>query len=205
MASVVKTMQLFFNQTSPYARKVRVVAIEKGLVPQIEMHDLDPWSDPPALLAVSPLSKVPVLVTAQGVALTESDHIARFLDDLVPQPALMPQDASARAEASARMALSQGMIDAAFDSVIERRRPSDKQWPDWIARQHRAIERGLAVAATLNCSRERFDLGDIALAVLLGYLDYRLPSIAWREAHPALADWYDAVARREAMQATRPG
>jgi glutathione S-transferase len=51
---------------------------------------------------------------------------------------------------------------------------------------------------------DRFDLGDIALACALAYLDFRLPKIAWRCAHRTLAAWLDEVRRRPSMQATAP-
>ena len=84
----------------------------------------------------------------------------------------------------ARAALMQGLIDAAFAIVIERRRPTERRWDDWVSRQHRAIARTLEMVAPVD---DRFDLGDIALACALAYLDFRLPEIAWRCAHRTLA------------------
>ena len=195
-------MKLYVNQSSPYARKVRVVAKELDL--NVALVDVDPWGDPPALLAVSPLSKVPVLVTDGGLVITESDTIARHLCDLAAAPALFPADLIARAEVAARMALLQGMIDAAFDAVIEKRRPAVNQWPDWIERQVRAVQRGLNVVAARDIPAGRFDLGDISLACLLGYLDFRHPSLRWRSDHANLAAWYDQIAKRASLTATHP-
>ena len=195
-------MKLYVNQSSPYARKVRVVAKQLGL--NVALVDVDPWVDPPELLAVSPLSKVPVLVTDGGLVITESDTIARHLCDLAAAAALFPADLIARAEVAARMALLQGMIDAAFDAVIEKRRPAVNQWPDWIERQVRAVQRGLNVVAAREMPAGRFDLGDISLACLLGYLDFRHPSLAWRSDHANLAAWYDQTAKRASLATTRP-
>jgi glutathione S-transferase len=101
----------------------------------------------------------------------------------------------------ARVALMQGLIDAAFATVIERRRPAERRWDDWVSRQHRAIARTLDIVAPVD---DRFDLGDIALACALAYLDFRLPEIAWRRAHPGLGAWLDSVSRRPSMQVTKP-
>ncbi len=85
--------------------------------------------------------------------------------------------------------------------MIERRRPAEKQWPEWIARQRRAIDRTLP---RLSVVAGRFDFGDIAAACALAYLDFRLPDVPWRRDHPALAAWLDEVNLRPSMVATRP-
>lgn len=197
-------MKLFVNQTSPYARKVRIVVKEKSLDARVLLVDVDPWLDPVVLLSVSPLSKVPVLVTDDDLVVTESDTICRVLDELAPMPRMLPEAAATRHEVMSRMALLQGMIDAAFDAVIEKRRPVAQQWPDWIARQRRAVERGLEVIAAEPRPSGRFDLGDVSLGALLGYLDFRHQDLDWRARHPALALWYEDTSMRPSMRATRP-
>lgn len=189
-------MKLYFNKPSPYARKVLVTAHEKRLMDRLELVDVDPWKDPPALLADTPVGKVPALVADDGLLMTESTTICEYLDAAGAGASLVGKD---RWEVLSRCGLAQGLIDAAFGTVIERRRPSERQWPDWIARQRRAIDRALAVFKT---APGRFDLGDISLACGLAYLDFRLPEIPWRQDHPALAGWLDEAKRRSSMQAT---
>lgn len=199
-------MKLFYNQTSPYARKARVAVHECGLAGRVQLVETDPWAEPAELLAATPLSKVPALVLDDGRRVTESDTIAQVLDALAPAPRLLPAGADARAGVLARSALAQGLVDASFICVLEERRPAEHRWPDWVARQHRTIARTLAVMeAELDISPQRFDLGDIGWAVGLSYLDLRLPSLAWAARHPRLAAWLQGVARRPSMQATRPG
>lgn len=190
-------MKLFFNKPSPYARKVRVVAHEKGVTARLDWIEVDPWSDPPELLAASPLGKVPALVTTDGTPITESGTIAEYLDGLGGGPSLLAGDATA---VRARAALAQGLTDAAFGMVIERRRPAERQWDDWLNRLRRAVDRTLP---RLEVTQGRFDLGDIALACALAYLDFRLPEIAWRAGQPRLAAWLDRVGQRPSMLATR--
>jgi glutathione S-transferase len=191
-------MKLYYNRPSPYARKVLVVAHEKGLLARLERHEVDPWSDPSALHAATPIGKVPALVTDDGTLITESTLIGEYLDGLSPAPPLI---AGQRMEVLARAALAQGLTDAAFGIVIERRRPVERQWDAWLERLRRAVERTLP---RVTVASGRFDLGDIALACALAYLDFRLTEIGWRHAHPALASWLDAANRRPSMQATRP-
>lgn len=191
-------MKLYLSRPSPYARKVLVTAHEKQLIDRLDLHEIDPWADPLDLLAVTPIGKVPALVTDDGLLVTESTTICDYLNETGAGPDLL---AGKRVEVMARAALAQGLIDAAFTVVIERRRPGERQWDGWADRQRRAIERTLP---RLTTSGERFDLGDITLACGLAYLDFRLSEIPWRSAHPELAQWLDRVSQRPSMRATAP-
>jgi glutathione S-transferase len=205
--SGMTAVKLFFNQTSPYARKARVAVHEKGLAGRVQFVETDPWANPPELLAVTPLSRVPALVLGDGSIVTESDAIIQVLDLLgETAPRLLPvEDGAARIEALARAGLCQGLIDASFIAVLENRRPAAGRWDDWVQRQRGAVERTLArIAQQFRPVSGRFDIGDIGLAVALGYLDFRHPDLIWRKNHPALADWSDRVAQRPSMQATKP-
>jgi glutathione S-transferase len=191
-------MKLYYNKPSPYARKVLVIAHEKRVFDKLERHEVDPWADPPELLVANPIGKLPALIADDGTLITESTTIGEYLEDVGSGPRLIN---TPRRDVMARAALAQGLIDAAFISVIERRRPADKQWPDWIARQRRAIERTLP---RLSVATGRFDFGDIATACALAYLDFRLSDIPWRRHHPTLTAWLDEVSLRPSMVATRP-
>lgn len=192
-------MKLYCNRPSPYGRKVLVAAHEAGLIDRIEIKDIDPWADPLDFHAATPIGKIPALITHTGTLLTESLLICDFLFAEGGKPPLL---GNARVDEISRCGLFQGLIDAAFISVIERRRPKDHQWDDWIDRQHRAIGRALAVTKTPPPNR--FDLGDISLACALAYLDFRLPHLEWRRQYPDLAGWLNAVLARPSMVATNP-
>ena len=133
-------MKLYNNRPSPYGRKVLIAAHEKSLMKRITLFQIDPWSDPSALLAVTPIGKVPALVTDDGAVITDSTIISEYFDAVGHGRALIGDD---RFEVMARVALMQGLIDAAFAIVIERRRPTERRWDDWVSRQHRAIARTL--------------------------------------------------------------
>ena len=197
-------MRLFFNQTSPYARKTRIAVREFGLEQQVTCIEIDPWAEPDELTTVNPLSKVPALQLPDGSVVTESDAIVAALLGRSANTSIVEDEASPNARRS-RAALCQGLIDASFGSVIERRRPVQSQWADWVARQERAVSRTLStVEATFDLPMERFDAGDISLACALGYLDFRLPHLSWRSARPRLETWFAKVDQRPSMIATRP-
>lgn len=189
-------MKLYFNKPSPYARKVRIVAHEKSLIERLELYECDPWTDPPELLAANPLAKVPAVLTDDGTLLTESTAISLYFDEFGHGRKLVAGESW---RVMARVGLAQGLIDAAFTIVIERRRAAAQQSADWIARQRRAIERALP---KVDIASSRFDLGDITLACALAYMDFRLPEMSWRTTQPDLARWLDQVSQRPSMRAT---
>ena len=114
-------MKLFFANTSPYARKTRVVLIEKGLENRMEAVFQNPFEDSPELTATNPLKRVPALVTDEGAAIFDSPVICAFLNDLGKGPDLIPEGAS-RWSVLTGEAMTDGILDAAFAIVMERRR-----------------------------------------------------------------------------------
>jgi glutathione S-transferase len=193
-------MKLYSNRTTPFGRKVLVVAHEKNLVQALENIEVDPWADPANLHAATPVGKVPALVTGDGIVLTESTIITEYLDE---QGDGRPLFGGNRWEVMGRVGLAQGVMEAALGIVIEqRRRPPEYQWPGWIERLSKKIERTVAQASPPQ--QDRFDMGDISWACALGYVDFRLPDIAWRKQHPELAAWFADVSKRPSMIATAP-
>jgi glutathione S-transferase len=197
-------MQLIHSATSPYARKVRMLVIEKGLANRIETVAANPLQDPPDLLAANPLAKVPALVIEPGLALFDSPLLCAYLDSLA-EPALIPAAGMDRWRCLRREALADGVVDAAVASVMEGRRVEAQRSPDWLDRWQAAILRGAeALEAEADAIAARFDIGAIATAAALGYLDFRLPHIDWRASAPRLAAWLLEVGQRESFRTTAP-
>ncbi|HWI81321.1 glutathione S-transferase [Ramlibacter sp.] len=80
---------------SNYYNKVKLALLEKG-VPFTEVHQ-GTRSTEEAVLAASPLAKIPFITTGQG-ALCESQPILEWLEDAYPQPPLLPADPFAAAK-----------------------------------------------------------------------------------------------------------
>ena len=192
-------MKLHYSPTSPFVRKVLVSAHEKGLAERIE-HDQNT-----AVLNTNPLSKVPALITDEGIALYDSLVICDYLDSLEGAPTLIPADPESRTRVLRLHALGNGVMDAAVAWVGESRRPQDKQWDEAFAKQHEKITNGVA-ALSSQCADfgDVADLGTITAGAALGYLDLRLPDLGWQSAHPDLDSWYQAFSQRPSMQATAP-
>jgi glutathione S-transferase len=197
-------MQLFLNATSPFARVARVAAMEKGLADQIELVWCDPWGNDPALLAQHPQARIPVLVTNDGAALSESLLIAQYLDAIGHGAPLVP--GAQMAQVLARTSVAYGLMEAAFGVVIARKYEGASA-DDTVMGQRRmaAIARVLAQweAAPPAPLQEQPTLDAITTAVALAYVRFRLPAL-WQPAQsPRLYAWLDAAEQRSSLAQTQ--
>jgi glutathione S-transferase len=201
-------MRLLGTNTSPYTRKARMVALEKGL-PCAYVVDAprEPGSAVPGL---NPLGRVPTLLLDDGTAVYDSPVICEYLDALGGAPILIPRDdREARMRVRRWEALADGIMDSAVVIRLESLRPSGSQDAATLALHGGAIARALAHAAERLqgrtwCEGDAITLADLALASALGYLDLRQPDRDWRGAHPALATWAARIGERPSVRSTAP-
>lgn len=198
-------MKLYCSKTSPYARKVRVVAHELGLSDLIEEIICDPFEASPELLAANPLSRIPTLITERGEALPDSTLIIEYLQTRGRGLTALPRG-SRRWSALRRAQVAEGVIDAAFATVIEKRRPEGIRHVAFLDRKADVIRRSIAVLdlEAAELSSEAPSVVEITTGVALAYLDLRLPYIEWRKGHEPLDRWFTAFAQRPSMLATEP-
>jgi len=84
-------------------------------------------------------------------------------------------------------------------------RPQALQWSDWVAGQFGKVRSGLDTLERESAGwGERFAIGEITAACVLGYLDFRFPDEKWRAAHPGLEHWFAKISLRPSVQATVP-
>ena len=88
-------LRLYHLPLSPFCRKVRLVLAEKKV--EVELIEERYWEQSPEFLKKSPSGKIPIL-QLDGKLLTESTPICELLEDLYPQPKLMPDSAEDRYE-----------------------------------------------------------------------------------------------------------
>ena len=185
-------MILRYSPTSPYVRKVSVVVRELGFSGQVECVPTDPWASDSDLSRQNPLGKVPTLITEAGQALFDSHVICEYFDGIHGGPRLIPEDSKTRIEALRLEALGDGVLDAAVLAFIEaERRPETSRWPVWASRQRASIERSLDwLAEHMHLSVDRMHLGHLTIGCALGYIEFRLGDMNWRERHRDLSGWY---------------
>ena len=199
-------MKLLYSPASPYARKVLVLAHETGLIDRIAVTvaTASPTGSAAEVAAHNPLGKIPALVLEDGTALYDSRVICEYLDGLSDGPHLFPAGA-ARWDALTRQALADGLLDAALLTRYERvLRPEERRWDAWDAGQIGKITAALDRFEALAADLPALDIGTVAMACALGYLDLRFSDLAWRNGRPALAAWFAVVERAPAMAATVP-
>jgi glutathione S-transferase len=196
-------MKLHFSATSPYVRKVVVVAAETGLSDRIE------WLTPAtaaAIGAVNPLAKVPALITDHGDALYDSPVICEYLDSLHDGEKMVPAGGDARWNALRLQALGDGILDAGLLIVMEGRRENEaERSAGFVDFQKRKIVAALdALEARHSSLGDGPDIGTITVGCALGYVDFRLGDLVWRSPRPALAAWFEGQSKRPAMAASVP-
>lgn len=201
-------MKLWYSPASPFARKVRACAIELGLAARIEAVAITVAPNKPNLefARENPLIKIPALEAEDGTVLYDSRVICEYLDALAGGNRLFPAAGAARWNALRRQALGDGITDAGILRRYELAlRPEALRWPDWLAGQLAKMDHGLDAAEREAPGwGEAFDIGHLALACGLGWLDFRFADAGWRASRPRLAAWFARVSERPSLAQTVP-
>ncbi|SRR6056297_2808823 len=192
---------------SPYARKVRIALQEKNI--PFELITEVPWDRTTQTPAHNPLEKLPILIQPDSDPVFESYLILEYIERLHPDPPLVPPDTEGWLLAKRLEVLSDGVCDAFVLMFFERLRDESKQSAEWMARQQRKIDGGLAEMTRLLGARdlfigESFTLGDLAVATTFAYLNLRRPETDWSAAYPALAAHSSRMDTRPSFMNTRP-
>lgn len=195
-------LTLYYSVASPYARKCRVAALEAGLGDRLVLATAD--QKDAAYHATNPLARVPALVTEDGMALFDSPVICEYLDSLNARDKLFPPAGPARWSALKRQAIGDGIMDWAVPLRQELLRPAAERSPEWMAKARANINRTLDALEAEADSFSGVDIGAIAIACALGYLDFRFAEDRWRDSRPKLARWQQQMAQRPSLASTAP-
>ena len=195
-------MKLYSNAASPFARKCRVIARELGL--KLDEIRTLPMQDP-EFRKVNPLGKIPALVLDDGSVLIDSPVICEYLNHagggkFFPGHSIWKQD-NGRWKALGLAALGDGISDAAVAYVV-----MGRETPVPEAARARQLQSVLAALDALERSKFAPDptIGEISVACALGYVDFRLPDLDWRNSRPKLSAWYAKFCEYPSMKATAP-
>jgi len=184
-------MQLRSSPSSPFGRKVKMATYILGFDDQVTPVLTDTLDPNDSICDVNPLGKIPALED-DGTTYYDSRVIMEYLDAKAGGGKIIPASGPARYEALTRAALMDGILDAAILVIYERRmRPEDKYVESVVERQRGKIIRGLEAIAAENRSYSNGampDVGEIGLACVLDYLDFR-KQVNWRDHAPNLASW----------------
>ncbi len=202
-------MKLFYSPASPYVRKVLVTAWERDVHDKIELLPISthPLHPDPELLAVNPTGQLPCALTPSGAALFDSRVITQYVDQLTTGGESV-YSGTDRFAILTLEALADAMLDASLLCYAENVwRPKELYWHQWHCSHMQKINSGLydlEYKWLRHLDSPHFHAGAIAIACLLGYLDYHFPHKDWRTYHPKLAAWFTHISERPSLQRTLP-
>ena len=204
-------MILISATPSPFARKVRISMIEKG-IPYTVQNEV-PWHADSITSRYNPLEQLPILIPEDGDPVFESTYLMDWLEYKYPKPSMLPDAPEQAMEAKLVHTIAEGVADATVLLFWEMQRESISA--EWASRQLRKVKGGLTDLNRRVGDREfvvgdRFGLADIAVIALLGMQDTVIESQmipAWQKFAPDMDAWnklYPDLKRFEAHHRDRP-
>jgi glutathione S-transferase len=199
-------MKIYGDLISPFVRMTVVTAHEVGLGEKVEhiVEGVKPTEVNAKLSGLSPIGKIPILETDHGHGIYDSRVIIEYLCHVAGNSSMIPDDGVKRFRVLTLQALGQGLADSAVAYRYEIGvRPKGLQWTDWMTRTVTRINASLDDLETnWMDTLSGVNVGAIAVAVSLGYLDFRLGDLGWRNGRPKLAAWHEDFSKRESMMKT---
>lgn len=197
-------MKLYITGPSPFARKCRIVAREKGLIGRIEEIAVDPYANAPELLASNPIVQVPTLIADDGLPISDSPVICEYLDALGSGPRLLPPDGPERLRVRRMETQANAALEMGVKLLLEMRRPEGERSPSWIARWTENMGRALDALEAARPDAARLDMGVITAGVALAWIGFRHPGFDWRSSRPGLVALHAVIEERPSFVETRP-
>lgn len=203
LVQTAAVLRIYGTQTSPYVRRVRIVAHELKLAH--ELVDTSTEDGLAAMRAVTPIWKIPI-AELDGVAVFDSAVINETLLRLHGPGPLALHDPH---DVILRNAIT--VIDGALDSLINCfYLAKDGVTPEDAAYVHKQQDRAASAMAWLEgrasegwlTPTKSFGLAEIALCTALGWMRFRDTYAI--EQHPALLRCFEQHSERPSLVATQP-
>ena len=198
--------RLFHMPLSPFCRKVRLVLAEKKI--EIELVEEKYWLKEPDFLRRNPAGQVPVLKMGSKT-FSDSGAICEFLEELHPEPALLPRSAERRYEVRRLVAWFDDKFnrEVTENLLYERvtKKMMGKGYPDSqkVKAGGKNIKFHLDYMAFLLDQRawlagDQMSLADFTAAAHLSALDY-ISDVDWNRS-AVVKDWYAKIKSRPAFR-----
>jgi glutathione S-transferase len=207
-------MRVLYHITlSPFARKVRVILVEKNLefTPKLEKV----WERRPEFLALNPAGEVPVLLESDGTVLAGTAAIVEYLDEVYRDKLLVGINPVDRAEVRRLVEwfdckmnlevtenlLGQKMLRRGYGGAGQLIATPNSQA---IRAGHANLPYHLDYIGYLVERRrwlagDHFSVADVTAAAHLSCLDY-LGDVPW-ETHEGAKEWYARIKSRPSFRA----
>ena len=196
-------IELFSSNFCPYAHRVRLALLEKGLDhwhTEIDLSDKPEW-----FLVISPLGEVPV-IRHEDRFVVDSSVILEYLEDVYPAPPLRPKEPGKRAIVRFWTEFADERLAPAIDACIA---AENAEQQALAAAQLRDVLLFVEREGLARCGRGPYWLGqEISLVDLAFYPFFeRLPAV--QQHRPVdlplisirLRYWLDAMRHRESVRA----
>ena len=201
-------MKLTFSPASPFARKVRIAAIETGLIDKIEFTTatVAPGQANEEYSKITPLKKLPVLILDNGDVILDSYVIVEYLDELAGGGKLIPASGPDRWKVKSDHSLLQGMLDSMllcrYEGMV---RPEPLRWQAWTDDHWKRAWAGMARFENKpDVLSGPFNIAQIGLVCVLGYADFRFADCGWRKAYPKLDAFHQKMLERPSVKISVP-
>lgn len=180
---------LLSSKTSPYGRKVRIVADILGLEDKYNLQHASTIDGDDPLREINPLGKIPALIPNGGNPIFDSRLIVDYLEFKYGQGNIVPLDPNDRYRILTLATLAEGINDALIMITYEKRFRSPQQASEvWLEHQYGKVRRGLKSVTTQLEGFKAPNIAAITLACALGYADWRM-QLDWRSEFPQLENW----------------
>ena len=208
-------LKLYSTDWSPWVRKVRIAAIERGLEDQIELVPANIGFSEKTLKTVesdlvkyNPSGRVPTLITEDGNYIFDSTVIVHYLDEIGDSETIIPKDRDKKIYSLKINALVDEVIDSLRHITFENKKDINVRLPDWMEALDKKVRRGINVLQEEIKNFSNKDVGililaDIGLIILLGSIK-RNPNSIYKNLSVQLDSWYDEMQNRLSVKDTNP-
>ncbi|MBM7069126.1 glutathione S-transferase family protein [Actibacterium sp. 188UL27-1] len=198
--------RLYHVPLSPFCRKVRLVLAEKKI--EVELVEERYWEPSQEFLRRNPAGKVPVLkMGAQTMA--ESQATVEYLEEMTPEPPLLPRDAAGRFEVRRICAWFDDKFHTEVTANLLYERVNKKLmaqgYPESknVKAGAKAIKYHMDYMSWLLDQRrwlagDMLSLADFAAAAHFSALDY-ISDVDWNR-NENVKDWYAKIKSRPAFR-----
>lgn len=205
----MSSITLYGPAYSAYTRIVRVVLEEKGAAYKLEEVDFISSGMPAAQKVRHPFGVVPALDHGE-ITLFETRPICTYLDEVLPDPPLQPEDPVARARMHAAISSLDNYIwpdirELTTQSIFT---PMVGGWPDetvaarMVKRLEKSLETYEAAFQATGLLGTGFTLADAHATPMFAYLSECAEGQVLLSDRPRLRNWWDGIKDRPSVTAT---
>ncbi|MDB9312657.1 glutathione S-transferase family protein [Spirulina sp. CS-785/01] len=196
-------LELYSANVCPFAHRTRLTLLEKGV--DFQLHEIDLSNKPDNFAEISPYEKVPVVKYGRD-RIWESAIINEYIEELFPNPPLMPKTAGERALVRILIDFANSQFISAFYKILLFQNPEQQE--KWKNKLHHHLEflehEGIGKLSQGGdyWFGEHLTLLDLTYypwferwCVLEHYREFPLP-----DSFPHLKQWWKTMQQRESVQ-----